>query len=43
MSSWGKMPRNIFMKDPETGKLVASYAHPFFWAPFVVVGETGGS
>ena len=21
----------------------ASYAHPFFWAPFVLVGETGGA
>jgi len=30
------------LKNQETGKIVASYAHPFFWAPFIVVGETGG-
>ncbi|MEW6668960.1 MAG: CHAT domain-containing tetratricopeptide repeat protein [Thermodesulfobacteriota bacterium] len=29
------------LKDSETGKIAASYAHPFFWAPFIVVGETG--
>lgn len=29
--------------DPETRKTVATYAHPMFWAPFVVVGETSGS
>ncbi len=23
----------------EDGRLIASYAHPFFWAPFVVVGD----
>jgi CHAT domain-containing protein len=27
--------------DPATGKIVASYAHPIFWAPFNIVGETG--
>ncbi len=27
------------LKDQATGKIVASYAHPFFWAPFVVIGE----
>jgi CHAT domain-containing protein len=27
--------------DPTTGKVVASYSHPLFWAPFTVVGETG--
>lgn len=27
--------------DKKTGKVVASYAHPFFWAPFIVVGESG--
>jgi CHAT domain-containing protein len=26
--------------DPKTGKVVASYAHPFFWAPFIVVGDS---
>ena len=28
-------------KDPATGKIAASYAHPLFWAPFIVVGESG--
>jgi CHAT domain-containing protein len=27
------------MKDPASGKIAASYAHPFFWAPFIVVGD----
>ncbi|PQP35577.1 hypothetical protein C6A37_01840 [Desulfobacteraceae bacterium SEEP-SAG9] len=27
--------------DLDTGKVVASYAHPFFWAPFIIVGESG--
>ena len=26
------------MRDAQ-GRVVASYAHPFFWAPFVVVGD----
>ena len=26
--------------DLDTGKVVASYAHPFFWAPFIIVGES---
>jgi CHAT domain-containing protein len=25
--------------DPRTGKVAASYAHPMFWAPFILVGE----
>jgi CHAT domain-containing protein len=29
------------MKDPASGKITASYAHPFFWAPFIIVGESG--
>jgi CHAT domain-containing protein len=29
------------LRDDETGKIVASYAHPFFWAPFIVVGDGG--
>jgi CHAT domain-containing protein len=29
------------MQDPVTGKIAASYAHPLFWAPFIVVGESG--
>ena len=28
-----------YMKDDATGKIIASYAHPIFWAPFVVVGD----
>jgi CHAT domain-containing protein len=27
------------LKDNASGKIVASYAHPLFWAPFIVVGE----
>jgi len=27
--------------DPATCKIVASYAHPLFWAPFTIVGESG--
>jgi CHAT domain-containing protein len=23
------------------GRIIASYAHPFFWAPFIIVGESG--
>ena len=29
-------------KDPDSGKIVASYAHPLFWSPFIMVGESGG-
>ena len=29
------------LKDESTGKIVASYARPLFWAPFVIVGESG--
>lgn len=25
----------------ENGVIVASYAHPFFWAPFIIVGDNG--
>ncbi len=28
--------------DPATGQIVCSYAHPLFWAPFILVGDTGG-
>lgn len=28
------------LKDQTTGRIVASYAHPLFWAPFVVIGES---
>jgi CHAT domain-containing protein len=27
------------VKDDATGKIIASYAHPLFWAPFIVVGD----
>lgn len=26
-------------KDNTTGKIVASYAHPIFWGPFIIVGD----
>jgi len=29
-------------KDPASGKIVFSYAHPIFWAPFSLVGDGGG-
>jgi CHAT domain-containing protein len=29
------------LKDEVTGKIIASYAHPLFWAPFIIVGESG--
>ena len=29
------------MVDPATGEIAASYAHPFFWAPFILAGENG--
>jgi hypothetical protein len=25
----------------ENGTIVASYARPFFWAPFIIVGDNG--
>jgi CHAT domain-containing protein len=31
------------LQDEATGKIVASYAHPLFWAPFVIVGDPGES
>lgn len=31
------------IKDEVSGKIVASYAHPIFWAPFIIVGEGGGA
>ena len=31
------------LKDDVTGKIAASYAHPLFWAPFIVVGESGSN
>jgi CHAT domain-containing protein len=32
------MERGV-LKDDKSGKLVTSYAHPFFWAPFIIVGD----
>jgi CHAT domain-containing protein len=29
------------MIDAATGKIAASYGHPIFWAPFVIVGDPG--
>jgi len=29
------------LKDKDTGKIIASYAHPLFWAPFILVGDGG--
>jgi CHAT domain-containing protein len=31
------------LKDESTGKIAASYAHPLFWAPFIIVGDPGKS
>jgi len=28
-------------KDRATGKTIASYAHPFFWAPYIIMGDGG--
>lgn len=28
------------LKDQASGKIAASYAHPLFWAPFIIVGES---
>ncbi len=28
------------LKDQASGKVAASYAHPLFWAPFIIVGES---
>jgi CHAT domain-containing protein/predicted negative regulator of RcsB-dependent stress response len=29
------------LMDNASGKIVASYAHPIFWAPFIVIGDSG--
>jgi CHAT domain-containing protein len=31
------------LKDEVSGKIIASYAHPLFWASFIIVGEAGGT
>jgi CHAT domain-containing protein len=28
-------------KDPGSGQVLFSYAHPIFWAPFTIVGDDG--
>ncbi len=32
---------NQLLKDTTTQRVIASYAHPLFWAPFIVVGDGG--
>ena len=32
---------NQVLKNDATGKIIVSYAHPIFWAPFIVVGDGG--
>jgi CHAT domain-containing protein len=34
-----EFPDKQILKDETTGKIIASYAHPLFWAPFIVVGD----
>ena len=29
------------IKDEISGKIIASYAHPLFWAPFTIIGDSG--
>jgi len=29
------------LRNETSGKIIASYAHPLFWAPFVIVGDPG--
>ncbi len=29
--------------DQASGKIVFSYAHPIFWAPFTLIGDGGGA
>lgn len=36
MATMVDMPGKV---DPKTGKVIFSYAHPLFWAPFVLVGD----
>jgi CHAT domain-containing protein len=31
------------LMDEKSGKIASSYAHPFFWAPFIIVGDPGTS
>ncbi|MBC8430739.1 MAG: CHAT domain-containing protein [Desulfobacterales bacterium] len=32
---------NHHVKDPSSGQIMSSYAHPLFWAPFIVFGDGG--
>jgi CHAT domain-containing protein len=32
-----------YLMDEHSGKIAASYSHPFFWAPFIIVGDPGTS
>jgi CHAT domain-containing protein/tetratricopeptide (TPR) repeat protein len=32
---------DAILTDQESGKTIASYAHPLFWAPFVMAGDPG--
>jgi CHAT domain-containing protein len=29
------------LKESVSGRIISSYAHPLFWAPFIIVGESG--
>jgi CHAT domain-containing protein len=29
------------LQDPASGRIVSTYAHPIFWAPFVIIGDNG--
>jgi CHAT domain-containing protein len=31
------------IRGDDTGKIIASYAHPLFWAPFIIVGDNGSN
>ena len=31
------------LKESVSGKIISSYAHPLFWAPFIIVGESGSN
>ena len=31
------------LKESPSGKIISSYAHPLFWAPFIIVGESGNN
>jgi hypothetical protein len=36
--------QGLFYCQGQNGKLILGvYAHPLFWAPFIIVGEGGGA